>query len=613
MTVSSPELATSAEARAGDPAHPPSTARWVRVVAVLMVLGAVGVRWRLLAGRNYYGDDLLWLHLADTHSLFSPSYLFQDYQGHLMPGGFLLVGLVERIAPLEWWPTATALVTLQMLASLALLRLLRVLLGDRPLLLLPLAFGLFSPITLGSTTWLAAAVNSLPLQIGLAWFLADAVLLVRTGARRYAVQGTAVLAGTLLFFFKAAMLPWLAFPLVAILLYGAGVARPVRAAWQRGQGLWLGSLGVTAAWAAAYATTRSQAPTASRGSVEDVVMTVRTGFRMLAASAVGGPVDWGGERPAPPWASVPLALSVAGAVVLVLACAWTCRRRRGAAALWALLVGEAALGLVLAGVGRGALGLGDSVPLAGRYYAVEAVLLPAAVAVLAVLPARGGAAVGTAVRRRWAVVPLTGATVLFVVAGVASAADHGRAWGDRTGTYLATARTSLSTAGPAPMLDQQIPDDVMWNLAYPGNLVSRVFSPLDDRPPVRAWTDDLRVLDDEGDLRPARVEPGVSVIEGAVPGCGWSIAAGDGTAVDFSEDIIGWEWTAEVRYVADRDGTVVVELPLRGVPVRAPVQQGSNTLYLRLIGGGDALRITTVTTGLELCVNGGAMGHIALR
>ncbi len=66
-----------------------------------------------------------------------------------MPGAFLVAGLVERADPLEWWPAALSLILLQALASLALLRVLWVLLGEPAGLLVPLAFGLFTPIASG--------------------------------------------------------------------------------------------------------------------------------------------------------------------------------------------------------------------------------------------------------------------------------------------------------------------------------------------------------------------------------------------------------------------------------------------------------------------------------
>src|SRR4051794_33014208 len=116
-----------------------------------------------------------------------------------MPGGFLLTGLLSRLAPLEWWPMAVAMVALQLLASLAVWRLLRILLGNRPIILAPLLLYLFSPLSLSAFAWWIAAVNALPLQAGLAWVVGDAILLWRTGRVRYAITGTAAFLLTLLF------------------------------------------------------------------------------------------------------------------------------------------------------------------------------------------------------------------------------------------------------------------------------------------------------------------------------------------------------------------------------------------------------------------------------
>ena len=89
------------------PPPPPAPAprgrgRWVLLVAGLLILAQLAVRSWVAAGRSYYGDDLRILHLADENSLLSWSYLTYDYDGQFMPGGLLLAGLVERVAPVEW-------------------------------------------------------------------------------------------------------------------------------------------------------------------------------------------------------------------------------------------------------------------------------------------------------------------------------------------------------------------------------------------------------------------------------------------------------------------------------------------------------------------------------
>lgn len=52
-----------------------------------------------------------------------------------------------------------------------------------------MTFALFTPLGVPGFAWWAAALNSLPMLAALAWVCADAVLLVRTGNRRYAVTG----------------------------------------------------------------------------------------------------------------------------------------------------------------------------------------------------------------------------------------------------------------------------------------------------------------------------------------------------------------------------------------------------------------------------------------
>ena len=90
-------------------------------------------------------------------------------------------------------------------------------LGWRPVLLIPLTFALFTPLGVPGFAWWAAALNSLPMLAAMAWVCADAILLVRTGNQRYAVTGVLVYLGGLLFFEKAAVIPFVAFAVVALL------------------------------------------------------------------------------------------------------------------------------------------------------------------------------------------------------------------------------------------------------------------------------------------------------------------------------------------------------------------------------------------------------------
>ena len=63
------------------------------LVAVQLLIRGV------LAFRGYfYWDDLILVGRAGTHSLLSPSFLFDDHDGHVMPAAFLVAGAITRLA-----------------------------------------------------------------------------------------------------------------------------------------------------------------------------------------------------------------------------------------------------------------------------------------------------------------------------------------------------------------------------------------------------------------------------------------------------------------------------------------------------------------------------------
>jgi hypothetical protein len=604
--------------------------RSVLEAVVAMIVAALSLRIWLVSERWLFSDDLLTGARAATLGLFSHEYLIEDQGGHLVAGPLLLAGWLSRIAPLEWWPQATALIVLQVLATLAVVRLLRLLMGDQPALLVPLAVFLFSTVSLGSVGWWAAAIPALTLQIGLAWFCGDAVLLVRTGRKRHAVTGTLVFLVSLAFYERAILIPALAIALVAVLLHAQeGEVAPARAAWRRGRPLWRGSLLMMAIWVWAFFGLAST-ETAGSATVGQAVELTRSLLWNLLPSIAGGPWSWTGVPPGTPLADGnPRGFVVAGIGLLALVL-WTCRRRRGAVALWLVAGAYVVADALPVALGRGSSNLAPALPLTYRYYAAEAVVLAVVVAVLMVLPRHARAAGeertlvrrvtaplstrlgSSAVLRRGARILVPVLTVLFVAGSVMSTVHYARAWaGDPTEKYMTTAKAALADAGPSPLLDQQIPDAVMWSLFAPYNTAANVFRPLTDRPQFAAATDRLQMLDETGALRPARVDGGLGVAPGPVPGCGWAVPAGGSGTVGLGGALFDWEWTVQLDYVADRDGAITVTMG-SGDPVRAPVREGRNTVYLRLVGDGSELRVSAETPGLELCVSSGRVGNITL-
>src|SRR6202453_4182051 len=225
-------------ARTGPPYRRATGLPKVALAAAVLVAVQLLIRGVLAFRGYFYWDDLILVGRAGTHSLLSPSFLFDDHDGHVMPAAFLVAGAITRLAPLNWTGPAISLVMLQLLASLALLRSLYVILSWRPVLLIPLAFALFTPLGVPGFAWWAAALNSLPMLAALAWVCADAILVVRTHNQRYAVTGVLAYLVGLLFFEKAAVVPFVAFAIAALLCRVQSDRSAIRTVWRGGIRLW---------------------------------------------------------------------------------------------------------------------------------------------------------------------------------------------------------------------------------------------------------------------------------------------------------------------------------------------------------------------------------------
>src|ERR1700721_709135 len=326
-------------ARTGPPYRPAAGLPKVALAAAVLVAVQLLIRGVLAFRGYFYWDDLILVGRAGSHSLLSPSFLFDDHGGHVMPAAFLVAGAITRLAPLNWVGPAISLVVLQLLASLALLRTLYVILGWRPVLLVPLTFALFTPLGVPGFAWWAAALNSLPMLAALAWVCADAILLVRTGNQRYAATGVLAYLGGLLFFEKAAVIPFVAFAVAALLSHVQGGDRSaMRTVWRAGIRLWTASLALTGIWVVVYLAVVNQHRWSS-----DLTMTWdllrRSVTHGIVPGLAGGPWVWGRWAPASPWAVPPTTVKALGWLVLAAALGISLARKQRIAPMWLTAAG----------------------------------------------------------------------------------------------------------------------------------------------------------------------------------------------------------------------------------------------------------------------------------
>lgn len=584
---------------------------WVALTAIALIAVQLVIRGVLAFKGYFYWDDLILIGRAGTQPLFSPAYLFDDHDGHVMPAAFLVAGIITHLAPLNWTLPAISLIVLQLLASLALLRALHVILGWRPVLLIPLVFALFTPLGIPGFAWWAAALNSLPMLAALAWVCADAILLVRTGNQRYAVTGILVFFGGLLFFEKAAVIPFVAFTITALLAHVTGEDSALKTVWRKGQKLWVGSLVLTAAWIVLYLVVVDQ----ERWS-RDLPMTrdllSRSITHGIVPGLVGGPWEWQRWAPASPWATPPVTVMVLGWVALAAAVAISFLRKQRIGLLWVVAVGYAVACQIPIYLMRSSKFTALELAQTLRYF-------PDLVVVLALLAAVGFCAPNRD-RFRWldasparTAVTVT-AAVAFVVSSLYSTATFTTIWQDNPAQpYLQNAAAGLARVhqtSSAPMLDQEVDPFVLQRVAAPENLASHMFAMLRDRPEFADTTTELRMLDNHGNVNDAHVTWVRAIVPGPDPKCGYLVQPEFPVRMPLDGPLLPADWTAEINYLANSEGSMTMSLS-DGRETKVPVHPGLNRVFVRLPGAGDAINVSANTAALSVCIAAGPVGYLA--
>ena len=582
------------------------------MAAVALIAVQLGIRAVLAFGGYFYWDDLILIGKAGTHNLLSPSYLFDDHDGHVMPGAFLVAGSIIRLAPLNWTGPAISLLVLQLLASLALLRTLYVILGWRPVLLIPLTFALFTPLAVPGFAWWAAALNSLPMLAALAWVCGDAILLVRTGNQRYAVTGTLVYFGGLLFFEKAAVIPFVAFAVAALLRHVQGDRAALLTVWRAGLRLWIPALTLTAGWIALYLAVVNQ-----RRWSSDLAMTgdllARSITHGIVPGLAGGPWHWDRWAPASPWATPPPSVMALGWLVLAGTVAASLLRKQRIGPVWLTAAGYAVACQVPVYLMRSSKQTALELAQTLRYF-------PDLVFVLALLAAVAFCAPNRPAAPRWLdasprrnVVAL-GLGVSFVASSLYSTATFLTSWRDNPAQrYLQNAEADLAAAdaaSTAPLLDQEVDPLVLQRVAAPENLASHMFALLRDRPEFAPATTQLRMLDSSGRLVKARVTWVRTIVPGPMPQCGYFAQPDKPARLVLDGPLLPADWSVELNYLANSEGTMTLSLT-QGPDVKVPVHPGLNRVFARLPGAGNAITARANTTALALCIASGPVGFLA--
>ncbi|MCJ0906946.1 hypothetical protein [Rhodococcus sp. ARC_M6] len=576
-----------------------ATSRFVLPSALTLIVVALGVRAWVASQNYFYWDDLILIGRGARFPLFSSELLLYDHDGHFMPAAFFVTGLVTRIAPYHWALPAALLILGQALASLALLRTLRLVLGWRPALLIPLVLYLFIPLTLPAFAWWSAALNAIPLQIALAWVCGDAIQLVRTGRRRYAVSGTAVFVVSLLFFEKSVLVPFVALAFVILYLRTQSEESPIRSALNKAKALWIPSAVVLAVWIPVYLIAVESPVTGNGRSMSAALLHHGTSLGTLP-TLLGGPWQWERWIPGPAWADPPTFLVILAWVAVAAVFVWTVRSRRGAAWIWTCATAYFLASVVAMTATRTAEGTTYELAQTLRYFTDSATVFALAIALYLAIPQRP-----MRVTARAATIAFS---VLFIASSLFSTATFVNIWRESpTRVYIDNARVSLADNTDAPLLDQPVSIWVLLPIAYPNNMASNLLAPLPDRPEFSSSTPILRVIDDSGRVVDAEVTFTRRIPEGTDPQCGTRVE--QPTELPLDGPLTGWGWTVRLNYLASADGTIDVSLTT-GDAVSVPVKQGLHSTFVQVVGNGTTVKVVPRTPGLSLCFAAGQVGVV---
>lgn len=587
-----------------------SRAQKVTAVALALIAGQLLLRAWIVGGSWFFEDDFQFLtDIARGED--DAAWYVRPHNVHFMPLSFVLVKIVTWGGPFAWWLAALETVVLQAAASLGCWWMLRKLFGDRRLILVPLTFYLFSVMSVPTLTWYAAMINQLPLHTCIFLGVLAHVTYLRTRRYRYALLATLATALGMLFYVKAIALP-MVFGLLALLYFSQGGVRH-RFVHVLRRYLWgwltYGALGV--AYLAVYFT--RMPPGQGAADTEYVALARSMLFDTLGTGLSGLSWSWDLLNDGPRSVTAPSTFLVTLSWMAVVA-GWGYLYATRVRALRSLVIAAPYLVLSYGIIAVGRSGAFGNISGNEARYLSDATAVLALVLALAMMPLRG--AVESSARRdeplitvRPSPLVLAAAVAAYVAASVWSSITYARPWhdGNAVKDFGLTAIASIEAADKPPLADVPVPDEVMWNVNHPYNLPSRMFAPLGDRFTTPETTNDLMMLDDEGEVAKAFVAPGITSVPGPVDGCGYPL--GDAAApvsVPLTNVTIDYSFWMSIGYLAGEDGYAAVSAGDNAY--RVHLERGLHTLFLPTTGSYDSVSIDA--GGAPVCIDQVTVGNL---
>lgn len=529
--------------------------------------------WVALHG--YFGqDDFIMTYRAGNADLLDFSYLFQDYNGHVVPGLFILAWLETAVAPLNYTVAVLPLILMHGAALWLFWRVLTKLFGHRWSVLPALAVLAASPLLLFPTLWWAYGMQFLPLLVTMAAAILAHLRYLENNESRHAVQAVAWTIGGLLFFEKAALFAGILFAITV--LRGDRIPETLVRHWR----VWTAHAVLLLGYAVLYVgLTTSQ--TADNPVSADAVgeLTSRAVFDTFLPGLFGGLFAAPGGSVG--WVTPPFAIRIA-AVVIAVAVIVLSRK----VTPWLFLAGYLAVDLALVAATR-LTQLGPGVGADPRYLA-DAVPIAVLCAAFAFRDKRD---------HRW---PMTTIAGLLVAAGVASFLRVAPALQFREARdYVATAQAAFDEQPNIVLYDSAVPQPVILDWFFGENLTSRAVGLLPNAPRFDKPTEALYQLDEQGRPQPITdLTESVRGEPGPAHDCGYQVK-GEPVNIPLSFMSYGHR-ILKLGYYTGDTGDGVITVGDTRMPVR--FHEGLHVLYAVVEGTYTGVEVKWSPNLQPLCV-----------
>ena len=593
------------------------SAGWVRTNRVILAAVAViaaQLCWKAYLLSHFYfrQDDFLLLDRALAHGL-SLKYLFSFSGGHLRPGGLVVFWLITRLSPYDWLLASIVTVTALAAAGVLMLRLLLILFGSRPAILIPLIIFLFTPLTLAGLSFWTTVTDWLPLQLTMLAAIYSHVRYVRSGRIGHVVAAAGWLGAGLLFDVQGALVSLVLFALTSAYLVPGRWPAAARRTLRSFRRAWLIYGAVTAAYVILFLIklqTSAQQPISPRhvsGVLSLAATMLRVGF---IPAAVGGPWRWfvpGGDYGFA--AEIPVLTQVTWvlAALIVGASLWY---RRHALRSWLILAGW----LLLADFGPVAISRLTELPAsllgADTYYLADSAPVLAVCVGLAFWPVIGEHDPYRARRPRSLPLAVTAFAVTgaFLAGSIWSGITYlGSTSSARTRSYVGTARSALANARPGTVI---LSAPTPWYVMYAGfqgsvTQTSQVLGPLvPERAGIRFVTapnqaiTNLMMFDSRGRLRPA-LDVGASSVRPSGARACWPVRSA-ATKIPLSAHVFRYAWIVRLSY-SGAATTLHIELGRAVRNVQLPA--GQRNIDIPLSGEGSAVLVRSLSGEPAACIS----------